>query len=779
MSTAPATQPDWTTFYAEAVAAARDFIDHGVPVVICTPNPAWTPDPACKVPDVKHPSGWATITADQCDLSAFRPGVDTLAMVSGHGVDVVDVDPKNGGSLDNLPPFRRFGLHTTPSGGRHAFVRSTGIGKMSLTTSEGPVGDYCGGTVDGGSRMLCYLPGSSRPKYAAHPPYEILERIDLDVLFEHEPDDELLAALIGAGGNFAGEAGQRAATRGEMQAFRAEHSEPPQAANQCRYGRQTMSAIIAEGLATTVGRHAWAVRAACRAVELCRTGCATAADVDALEDVLNTIKPEGGSHWPSILAWAVTNATGQADCGLHGPNATPRRDRLDGPDPGAPTSQPPAVPGADATQSGFDIEREPFWNSRPELVHIRQYARARRAAPWAVLGCVLARVVGRIEPCVTLPPFVGSEASLNLFVGLVGTSGTGKGAAEGAAKSAIVYNVNGLSGVALEEVNVGSGEGIVHTFQKFVPGKGDLPGEVKSIETRALFRSAEVDTLAALKGRQGSTLLPRLRDAWNGDALGFGYADQTRRLNLPEHAYRLCLIVGIQPRRAGVLLDDSDGGTPQRFLWLPTRDVDVPDTRPDTPEPYPWTHPWAGMDNQPTRMHMTVCDAAFDAIDRASVARHRGDVGALDGHALLCRLKVAAALAILHGGLEVTEEDWQLAGDVMAVSDHTRTSIVHELSSRHEDIARARGRSDAIRAEAAEEVRSDAAVKRVAKAIVRGLTETWQPRAAVRKRLPGRDRGHFDSAIQRLISSGIVEAEDGRYRGQDGLRYRLATGSRS
>lgn len=37
-------------------------------------------------------------------------------MVSGHGVDVVDVDPKAGGSVDNLPPFRHYGVHTTPSG---------------------------------------------------------------------------------------------------------------------------------------------------------------------------------------------------------------------------------------------------------------------------------------------------------------------------------------------------------------------------------------------------------------------------------------------------------------------------------------------------------------------------------------------------------------------------------------------------------------------------------------------------------------------------------------
>jgi hypothetical protein len=55
------------------------------------------------------PRGWSLITAAECDLDGFRPGVDVLAMVAGHGVDVVDVDIKDGGSVDNLPPCKSFG----------------------------------------------------------------------------------------------------------------------------------------------------------------------------------------------------------------------------------------------------------------------------------------------------------------------------------------------------------------------------------------------------------------------------------------------------------------------------------------------------------------------------------------------------------------------------------------------------------------------------------------------------------------------------------------------
>jgi hypothetical protein len=80
-----------------------------------------------------------------------------------------------------------------------------------------------------------------------------------------------------------------------------------------------------------------------------------------------------------------------------------------------------------------------------------------------------------------------------------------------------------------------------------------------------------------------------------GEALGFAYANATRRISLEAHSYRLGLVVGVQPERAGALLDGSDGGTPQRFVWLPATDPNLT-ANPD-PEPTPMRidatrHPW-------------------------------------------------------------------------------------------------------------------------------------------------------------------------------------------
>ena len=83
------------------------------------------------------------------------------------------------------------------------------------------------------------------------------------------------------------------------------------------------------------------------------------------------------------------------------------------------------------------VDEEAFWSARPELARLRDFARARRVAPWALFGVALARIVAVIPPSVVLPPLVGGHASLNLFVAVVAKSGGGKGSSESAAEDAI------------------------------------------------------------------------------------------------------------------------------------------------------------------------------------------------------------------------------------------------------------------------------------------------------------------------------------------------------
>ena len=289
-----------------------------------------------------------------------------------------------------------------------------------------------------------------------------------------------------------------------------------------------------------------------------------------------------------------------------------------------------------------------------------------------------------------------------------------------------------------------------------------------------LLTAAEIDTLTALHRRQASTLLPELRKAWTGSSLGFAYVDKEKRLTLPEHHYRLCLIVGIQPERAGGILQDTDGGTPQRFLWMPATDPEAPDVAPAAPEPWTgWRLPRWPMATA-GRVVLPVCPAARDTIDAARVARLRGDGEALDGHALLCRLKVAAVLTILNGRFEIIEQDWDLAGVIAAKSEWIRQRVVRTLEQKQREANTARGKAEGERSVIVAETVEDAAIKRVARLIAHKLTGAgWLTRSELRNGLASRDRGCFDPAIDRLIEAGQVEPENVDYQGQAGTRYRL------
>lgn len=192
---------DLTVAGKEGLELAYRLVDAGIPVLVCRPRPGAKPGDGN---DVVPAMGWRNITdAEQTreGLAKFRPGTDTLALIGGHGIDVVDVDTKAGGSVDNLPPFPFYGVTLTPSGGRHYVVPSCGLAKITpLTTEDGPVGDYVGGTEDHQGRLLAYLPGSVRPKYPAIPYVEDVPW-NIPAVIAAPVDPDLMLSLLDAGGH--------------------------------------------------------------------------------------------------------------------------------------------------------------------------------------------------------------------------------------------------------------------------------------------------------------------------------------------------------------------------------------------------------------------------------------------------------------------------------------------------------------------------------------------------------------------------------------------------
>lgn len=398
---------------------------------------------------------------------------------------------------------------------------------------------------------------------------------------------------------------------------------------------------------------------------------------------------------------------------------------------------------------------EEFFSATPELKIIYQWARARYAAPWAVFGATMLRVAASTGPEVQLPGIIGGRASLNLLAAFVSPSGGGKGISDKVARE--------VWPAPIIERPIGSGEGIAATF---MPPKK----EGQEAITRAIFSVPEIDTLAGIAGRQGSILLAQLKSMAMGELLGQSNASDATTRIVQAHSYRCCLSVGAQPGHCGVIFSDTSGGTPQRFLWFPTTDPDMPETPAADPGPLNTALPsWARLSTEPVEIEYGPEEIAQTVI-AAHIARQRADSEALDGHRLLTRLKVAAVLAVMHHRKVVSELDWQLSETVMAVSDRTRDWIL-EQAKRAE---RAKVRDRAIARAAGEDFYDASRLETVKRSLLRMLDRDGEQAGGdLRRRLGKREKRElFDQAIALLKGEGLVSVRAGEH---NSVRYRIGS----
>lgn len=393
-----------------------------------------------------------------------------------------------------------------------------------------------------------------------------------------------------------------------------------------------------------------------------------------------------------------------------------------------------------------------FFDTTPQLRTIRQWARARYAAPWAVFGAVLLRVAATTGPEIQLPGVIGGRASLNLLAAFVAPSGGGKGISDKVARLAWP--------APIVERPVGSGEGIAATFMP--PKKPDTPPI-----TRAIISVPEIDTLAGLAARQGSVLLAQLKSAAMGEQLGQSNASEATTRIIAPHSYRLCMSVGAQPAHTGVLFDDTTGGTPQRFLWFLTIDPDMPAEPAPDPDPLDTELPlWCPGEDGVVEITYGPPEIA-EQIVAAHIARQRGEAEALDGHAMLTRCKVAAVLAILHRRSVVSELDWQLSEAVMAESARVRDWIVAESRK----AARKKIRDRALAHAAGEEFISDRKLERAKAAVLRWLERDGElSKRDLRPKLKADIRDQFTTALAELVADGLIAERPV----PNGARYRLS-----
>lgn len=387
------------------------------------------------------------------------------------------------------------------------------------------------------------------------------------------------------------------------------------------------------------------------------------------------------------------------------------------------------------TNENDNLTRRFFLESdSDQLAKIHQWARARYAAPWAVFFAVLLRVAASIGPHVQLPGIIGGRASLNLLCAFVSLSGGGKGISDKVGRLAWPTPIT--------ELPIGSGEGIAATFMP--PAKPDENTEPIS---SVIFNCSEIDIFTGIATRQGATILGTLKAFAMGELLGSTNATKANSRNVPAHSYRGCLSVGAQPGHTGVIFDDTTGGTPQRFLWAPTVDPEMPAERTPDPAPLDTDIPlWAPGGDGVVEIGYGPVEIT-EAIISAHLARQRGDGDALDGHWMLTRCKVAALLAVMHHRSVVSEVDWALSATVMAVSDSTRQMLLEHARQ----AARAKIRDRALSRATFDEIIDERHGTTVRNRIMRLLANGPMPRGKLRRAMGKQHyREAFDAVLPHL-----------------------------
>jgi putative DNA primase/helicase len=146
-----------------------------------------------------YPNGWQTTRAGEQSLNwinRWRPGM-ALCMVTGVLLDVIDVDPRNGGlkgvaeleAAGALPPT--MGRALTPSAGQHLFIPRTHLAKGKPAQGI----DLQAGADDGTGRGFVFLAPTVRPsKYGESKGLDVAYAWDL----EPDLDDDTMASATGS-----------------------------------------------------------------------------------------------------------------------------------------------------------------------------------------------------------------------------------------------------------------------------------------------------------------------------------------------------------------------------------------------------------------------------------------------------------------------------------------------------------------------------------------------------------------------------------------------------
>lgn len=191
-----------------ALTIARGLVQAGVPLFVAPPHVDGECVPWCKGTSVSGfhlPRRWETSTPTLDVVNRWRPGW-ALCAVMGHRIDLLDVDPRNGGdtTVGGLKAAgawpTSYGQAATPSGGTHDFIAALAVGSRD---NIAPGVDVKGGRPDGDGRGFAFIAPTVRVSKTTGQPerYRWLIEPNLDELDDDDSGATIADMIQRARGN--------------------------------------------------------------------------------------------------------------------------------------------------------------------------------------------------------------------------------------------------------------------------------------------------------------------------------------------------------------------------------------------------------------------------------------------------------------------------------------------------------------------------------------------------------------------------------------------------
>jgi hypothetical protein len=412
------------------------------------------------------------------------------------------------------------------------------------------------------------------------------------------------------------------------------------------------------------------------------------------------------------------------------------------------------------------------------LRHIRQAALAEGKCATALLTLVLCRVGAALPHTIRLDSAgMGAPSPLSLFAFIVGPPGSNKSTTMALARRYTQGSLPLLLAGETDSMPVGSGEGFVDVLFDMVDtpiGDGSKTKPVKmQVHGNAYFTLDEGSQLQALAtGRSGSTLFQNLCSVWSGGDAGNKNVGKENTRYLPAGSYTYGLVIGVQPAKVAAVVNDKDGGTPQRFLWTPAPRGFRLDERPAWPGTFPWTPPLPQDLRSIAVLHTTATEstehyyltqdqAITDEMHEQDNAVNAQEIllDDFDVHRMLMKRRVAGLFTLLDGEVHIPPVLWEHAEGLMATSDATRALVLNETRAEADRTFEGKKRFQSSIAVAQDEAvslrRTVTCATKIAER-VHAEPERWLY-STMRRTVTARDREVMADAIEHAIAEQWIK----------------------